>query len=109
MKEIKGIPGLDPEVVVTIKKFNYDEKSQLLGKTLKLNVTSRTKEFTTDFGAYRLYALVYGIDNAPFFGVGIDKLQAVKKLDADTGDHIFEEIQKYNSLENLDEIKKKLS
>ena len=104
-KEIRNVPGLEPEQVVVIKKYNYNDKSALAGKCAKMTLNNMSSP-ELDIHAYKIFALVYGITKAPFFGVGIDKEHAIKELEADTGEFLFKEVSQFNSLEPVQDLKK---
>lgn len=110
-KELREIPGLKKEDVVIIKKFNYGEVAELGEKAARIEVV-RNKQMNVgvNIAAYKVFTLVYGISNAPFFSTGCDKEQLIKNLEKETGEYIFKEITKFNEMddaEKLEELKKK--
>ncbi|MFZ5988883.1 MAG: hypothetical protein ACOYWZ_17395 [Bacillota bacterium] len=106
MKELREVPGLNPEDAIVIKKFTYGDKSKLAGKCAKLDLKN-PNSVDIDIGEYKIWAIVYGVEKAPFFGVGIDKYKAVENLPAETGDFLFNEVTQYNNLGDISELKKK--
>lgn len=104
-KELRNVPGLEPDQVVEIKKYNYNDKSALAGKCAKMTMKN-LQDPEIDIHAYKIFALVYGIKKAPFFGVGIDKEKAIQELDADTGEYLFQEVSAFNNIDPVSSIKK---
>ncbi len=131
MKELKEVPGLDPKDVVKIKKFSYGDRADLgelclntsnltlpqqnptfIGKDKDKNMLEIAKQMGMQFNFKnnRLYTLVFGIAEAPFFKDGLsveDKLKIVRDLEFETGNFLFEEISKINNMGDLTEVKKK--
>ena len=94
MKELKNIPGLEPEQIVKLRKFNYGDKSKLVSKCLSLNLNTQKPEF--DLESYRLYALYYGLIEAPFLRE--DKIKSIEEISPETGEFLFTEIVEYNNM-----------
>lgn len=104
MKEIRGIPGRDPNDVVVIKKYTYGDQSKLaqrlLGQGLSIKGMKSTDETKIDAYAAKIFPLVYGIVKAPFFQVGMkesDKIKAIEELDPTTGEFLLKAVSEYNS------------
>lgn len=114
MKEIKNVPGLNPEDKVVIKKYSYGEQAKLASKIAKVSLSSirsgKGLDGEPDLFAAQIYPLVYGIMKAPFFTHGMsesDKVAAIEALDGETGKHLIEAVREYNSMENNAELEKK--
>ncbi len=109
-KELTNVPGLNAEDKVTIKKYNYGEKTDLANISTQVGVIQGRETASVSVGKYKLYALVYAITQAPFFEgkkTEDDKYNAIRALEPDTGDFIFKEIQALNTTSIPEEIKKK--
>ena len=111
MKEkiLKTVPGYEDKEIV-IKKFNYGEKSALAGMSSSIKIIQGKEEVTVDAEKMRIFSLVYGIKSAPFFTMADlnHKENAVRQLDSDAGQYLFEEIQELNQPVVSEDLKKKL-
>lgn len=114
MKEIKNVPGLNPEDVVVIKKYTYGDQAKLGRKITKLSLNDikqgKRGEQDSDIYAAMIYPLVYGIIKAPFFTPGFNeekKVLAIEELSPETGKFLINEVKEYNNLGEGDDIQKK--
>jgi len=112
-KEIKNIPGLDSEEIVVIKKIGFGSLNKLRNKAAVTNADVRTGgiQSTLNLGDYHKYSLVYGIKEAKFFEnckTAEDKARVIDEdvIEAETGQFIYNEIQKFNNFAGVDEVKK---
>ncbi len=108
-EELKEIPGLKPEDVVVIRKFDYGLKSDLSDKATEITLVNGRESARLSLSSMKIYTLVYGIIKAPFFEgktEEADKFNAVRGLDSETGDYIFERIGKFNKSKLDAELKK---
>ena len=112
-KELKNIPGLDPEDVVVIKKIGFGSLSQLRNKSTDASVDVNTSKVSAKIkiGEYMKWAIVYCVQEASFFkGLTIaDRARYIDddKLNSDTGEFLFAEIQGLNNFGGVEELKKK--
>jgi len=112
-KELKGIPGLNPEESVIIKKLGYGSLSKLRSKSAipDINVTTKKVEMSLNLGEYAKWLIIYGVDQASFFDKCTnehDKERVIDndELSAETGEFLFKEIEKLNNFTGVDEVKK---
>jgi len=114
MREIKNVPGLNPEDVVVIKKYTYGEQAKLSQKIARLSIddikAGKSGASEPDIYAAMIYPLVYGVVSAPFFNVGASEAQkvvAIENLEGDTGKFLMEEVKNYNGLDDGTTTQKK--
>ena len=123
-KEIKNIPGLKDDQVVTIWKMNYGFRSDLQGQIAKVNLNSNgKKEVSVDLTIPRIFYLVYGILEAPALGIekplsielGLNeseltkRISIIRNMESDVAEYIYPLVQEINNPEeNTEDIKKEL-
>jgi hypothetical protein len=110
---LTNVPGMEGQSVV-IKKLGYASLSQLRSKSVNAKLggsTMRNLDAEIDMGAYHKWMLIYGIKHAPFFASCITLDDRSRKFDedlipADSGEFLFNEIQKFNGFSTGDDLKK---
>jgi len=112
-KELKNIPGLDAEEIVVIKKLGFGSLNKLRNKSAIATGDMKTGGVSANLnlGDYHVYSLVYGIKEAKFFTncrTTEDKVRIINNddIEAETGQFLFDEIQKFNNFIGVDEVKK---
>jgi hypothetical protein len=112
-KELKNVPGLEPEDVVVIKKLGFGSLNELRSKSTNASI-NRNGGFNADvdLGKYMKWLVVYGVKSAPFFPGNLtanDKAVVIDKdlVPSETGEFLYKEIQKLNGFEQAEELKKK--
>ena len=127
-KELKNVPGLNPEDVVVIKRRNYGEEVEVTAGcvntemdvsagTGRRNGQKQSLKSNIDMQKLQLLTLVFGIKSAPFLKLNANinktakeqKLDIVKNLDRRTGDFLFDEVEKINDDVVFDDETKKKS
>ncbi len=120
-KELKEVPGMEKDQIVIIRKFTYGDKCLLGDGIFDISVDGGKQKVNIKTSNLRFYTVVLGIKSAPFFPgeniqwetIGLNQLhidrriEQLKRLQVETGDYLFKEVNKFNpSL--TDELKKKL-
>lgn len=125
-KELKNIPGLEPEQTVVIWDMNFGFKSDFQGEVSDISFSDDGKGKASgtakmNVGKLRIMTLLYGILEAPSLGINLPKdlkmgfsleekenrLRAVRCLEKDTGLYIYNEIQNISKDdEDIETIKK---
>ena len=110
IKELTNLPGLNPEDKVIIKKLDFGEASELAGEVVVTDM--QTKQQKINMGRAMIFALVYGIKEAPFLvNIPFNKREEViRALEPELGKVLFAEINSLNmSVFNMEteELKKK--
>lgn len=113
-KELLNVPGLEPNQIVTIRKLGFGSLSRIRTKAAIASINAKTKSInaSVDMGEYMKYVVVYGIVSAPFFENATTEDSKVRVIEQDlvsaqTGEYLFNEIEKFNNMVNIDETKKK--
>jgi len=118
-KELKNINGLEEKDAVTIWELNYGFKSDLQGEATIIKVG---KETQVNFSKLRIMTLVYGIYESEALGIvkpsdmdmGFSpeekkaRIIAVRKIQKEAGNFLYEEINNFN-VEVEPEVLKKSS
>lgn len=81
---------------VIIRRLTYGQRSKLISETTRTKIIGNNPITDTDLYALRIKVLLYGIEKAPFELTQ----QAIENLDAELGDLLFEEIDKFNTRPN---------
>ena len=127
-EELKNIPGLEPEVGVTIWKMNYGFKSDLQGETTGMSMEQGEGEKMSgsakmDITKLKILNLVYGIFESSVLGISTPKdlglgltqvekdqrIRAIRALDVEAGAFIFKKVGELNkdNKKEVEVIKKK--
>ena len=111
-KDIRNIPGLNPDDIVTIKKLGFGTITKLRNKSTNAELAvSGGVNASMLLGEYTKWLIIYGIKKAPFF----DKCRNVDErsitIDNDiietiTGDYLFKQIQLLNGFDKVEDLKK---
>lgn len=104
-KTLNNVPGYEGQTVI-IKRMNYGDRSELAEKTTEIFVEHETvngkkvpiEKVKVSAARNRIYTLVYGIKEAPFFSMAdpFHRENAIKQLDEETGGYLLDEINKLN-------------
>jgi len=112
-KQLSNVPGMKPDDIVIIKKLGYGSLNKLRGKATKSNIDVKNQGVNTemDLGEYMKWIMIYGVVKAPFFDncrTNLDREVYIDddKLSAETGQFLFQEIEKHNGFAGVDEVKK---
>jgi len=112
-KELTGVPGLNPEERVVIKKLGFGSLNKLRSRTTVADISIAGSVNTKlDLGEYMKWMLIFGIKEADFFKGSRtveDRVQMIDNdiIDSDTGEFILKQIQIFNKFEQIEELKKK--
>ena len=114
-KELRNVPGLNPDDVVVIKRRNYGEEIEVTSGCIntemdvsagtgRRNGEKQSLKSNIDIKKAQLMTLVYGIKSGPFMIMDNNnakskieqKIDIVKNLDRETGDFLYNEIEEIN-------------
>lgn len=112
-KELTNVPGMQENEVVVIRKLGFGSMAMLRSKALTTNVDPKTMGMsaTVDMGEWQKWLIALGVKKAPFFGATRSPVDRMKMIENDvvpavTGEFLFQQIQKFNGLEEVNELKK---
>ena len=113
-KELTNVPGLPPEEIVVIRKLGYGSLSILRDNSAITEVNARSGESNTaiKLGQYMKWLVALGISKLSLFNNCVtfeDKVRAIERdqLPSETGEYLFQEIEKFNNFRGNDDLKKK--
>ena len=109
-KELKNVPGLNPDDVVVIKQMDYGEKSDLGEESSEITFENNKEKVNLSISKLKIYTLVFGVVSGATITKEHTKEQKynfVRKLEPKTGDFLFQEITDFNKSEVSEELKKK--
>lgn len=124
-QDLNNIPGLNPEDKVIVWKMNYGMRSDLQGETHTMHMeqegNKQVGKGSIDLKKIKLLTLAYGIFEAPSLGIKpfrtidlgmteeekVERLKIIRNLEPETGDFLFDKINKFGKVEDMENLKKK--
>lgn len=111
--EITNIPGLNPDDKVVIKKMNWGEKLSITDAATTIEMVNNQERVTASVKETKLWTLIIGIVEAPFFKDIKNPQERYKILerfeDPTPCEYLFKEISNFNKSDLTPEIKKNSS
>lgn len=86
------------EAEVQIKRLTFGEKNDIQEQAVKIRVIGNSTQATVSNKVLKEVSLTTAIVKAPFEHKIIDE---IRNLPADIGDYLFEEINKFNTLDTI--------